>query len=152
MAERAIIAFKAGHDRAGIDAPLGHNLCLGLSFHLAATHEKAIEEARPYYEEHAKMFAPLGFLGKLEKSQLEALARRGGMRESGIPTLEDACKVGAWYCGPPEGFVEFLQEFGEKYPGLEEINVQSAMGTPLSVMNEQLEGFASDVMPKFTNA
>ncbi len=32
-------------------------------------------EARPYHEEHAKMFAPLGFLGKLEMDQIKALAQ-----------------------------------------------------------------------------
>ena len=84
----------------------------------------------------------------MKKPQIEALGRRGGIDEAGIPTLEDACANGAWYCGPPEGFVEFLQQVGEKYPGVEDVNVQSAMGTPESVMIEQLEWFARDVMPK----
>ena len=148
MADKSIHAFQAAHQRAGIDAKLGENLCFGISFHLAPTHDQAIREARPYYEEHAKMFGPLGFLGPLEKSQIEALGRRGGIDDAGIPTLEDACANGAWYCGPPEGFVEFLQEIGEKYPGVEDVNVQSAMGTPESVMIEQLEWFARDVMSK----
>jgi len=148
MADKSIHAFQAAHQRAGIDAKLGENLCFGISFHLAPTHEQAINEARPYYEEHAKMFGPLGFLGRLEKSQIEALGRRGGIDDAGIPTLEDACANGAWYCGPPDGFVEFLQEIGEKYPGVEDVNVQSAMGTPQTVMIEQLEWFARDVMSK----
>ncbi len=148
MADKSIHAFQAAHRRAGIDAKLGENLCFGISFHLAPTHEQAINEARPYYEEHAKMFGPLGFLGPLEKSQIEALGRRGGIDDAGIPTLEDACANGAWYCGPPEGFVEFLGEIGDKYPGVEDVNVQSAMGTPQSVMIEQLEWFARDVMSK----
>lgn len=148
MADKSIHAFQAAHQRAGIDAKLGENLCFGISFHLAATHERAIQEARPYYEEHAKMFGPLGFLGPLKEPQIEALGRRGGIDDAGIPTLEDACANGAWYCGPPEGFVEFLQEIGEKYPGVEDVNVQSAMGTPEAVMVEQLEWFARDVMPK----
>lgn len=148
MADKSIHAFQAAHQRAGIDAELGENLCFGISFHLAPTHEQAINEARPYYEEHAKMFGPLGFLGRLEKSQIEALGRRGGIDDAGIPTLEDACANGAWYCGPPEGFVAFLQEISEKYPGVEDVNVQSAMGTPQTVMIEQLEWFARDVMSK----
>ena len=148
MADKSITAFRDAHLRAGIDAKLGENLCLGFSFHLAPTREQALNEARPYYEEHAKMFGPLGFLGRLEKSQIAALGRRGGIAEAGIPSLEDSCANGAWYCGPPEGFVEFLQEIGEKYPGLEDVNVQSAMGTPETVMVEQLEWFARDVMPK----
>ena len=148
MAKSSVIAFKAAHQRAGIETKLGENLCFGISFHLAPTREQAISEARPYYEEHAKMFAPLGFLGKLEKDQIKALAQRGGFDKARLPTLEDACEHGSWYCGPPEGFIEFLQELGEKFPGLEEVNVQSSMGTPEAVMLEQLERFAKDVMPK----
>lgn len=148
LAEKSVVAFQEAHRRAGIDTKLGGNLCFGISFHLAPTREQGLAEARPYYEEHAKMFGPLGFLGRLEKEQHEALGRRGGVSEANIPTLEDACESGSWYCGPPEGFVEFLQMLGEKFPGLEAVNVQSSMGTPEAVMVEQLEWFAKDVMPK----
>ena len=146
MAENSVHAFQAAHQRAGIETALGENLCFGISFHLAPTREQAIREATPYYEEHAKMFAPLGFLGKLEPDQIEALARRGGMADARLPSLDDACENGSWYCGPPEGFVEFLQALGQKFPGLEDVNVQSSMGTPEAVMVEQLEWFAADVM------
>lgn len=149
MAEGSVHAFQEAHARAGIETKLGENLCFGISFHLAPTREQAIKEARPYYEEHAKMFGPLGFLGPLEKWQHEALAKRGGVTAAKIPTLEDSCANGAWYCGPPEGFVEFLQNLQEKFPGLDAVNVQSAMGTPQEVMVEQLEWFAKDVMPAF---
>ena len=148
MAESSVLAFQAAHERAGIDTALGENLCFGISFHLAPSHEQAVREATPYFEEHAKMFGPLGFLGKLEKAQIDALGRRGGMREAGLPSLELACEKGSWYCGPPQGFVEFLERLGEKFPGLEDVNVQSSMGTPETVMVEQLEWFARDVMAK----
>ncbi|MDH3703829.1 MAG: LLM class flavin-dependent oxidoreductase [Alphaproteobacteria bacterium] len=147
LAESSVKAFQAAHDRAGIKTKYGENLCFGISFHMAPTREQAISEARRYYEEHAKMFGPLGFLGKLEKWQIDALGKRGGIAEAGIPTLEDACENGAWYCGPPDGFIEYLQKLSDKFPGLEDVNVQSAMGTPESVMIEQLEWFAKDVMP-----
>lgn len=149
LAESSIHAFQEAHSRAGIETKLGENLCFGISFHLAATKEDAIRQARPYYEEHAKMFAPLGFLGWLKKEQIEALGHRGGVSKSGIPTLEDSCDNGAWYCGPPEGFIEFLHGLEEKFPGLDAVNVQSAMGTPQEVMVEQLEWFAKDVMSDF---
>lgn len=63
MAESSVKSFQAAHARAGIETKLGGNLCFGISFHLAPTHEQALAEARPFYEEHAKMFGPLGFLG-----------------------------------------------------------------------------------------
>ena len=84
--------------------------------------------------------------------QIEAIGRRGGIADSGIPTLEDACENGAWYCGPPEGFVDFLSELNSRYPGLEDVNAQSAMGTPEKVMIEQLEWFGKEVMPKMRMA
>ena len=36
MADKSIHAFQAAHQRAGIDAELGENLCFGISFHLRA--------------------------------------------------------------------------------------------------------------------
>jgi alkanesulfonate monooxygenase SsuD/methylene tetrahydromethanopterin reductase-like flavin-dependent oxidoreductase (luciferase family) len=152
MAEGNIHAFQRAHERAGIQTKLGENLCLGISYHIAPTREQAIREATPFYEEHAKMFGPLGFLGKLRPEQVEAISRRGGIRDSGIPTLEQACEAGSWYCGPADGMVAFLQEVEEKYPGLEVVNVQSAMGTPKAVLLEQLERFGRDVMPKVRRA
>jgi alkanesulfonate monooxygenase SsuD/methylene tetrahydromethanopterin reductase-like flavin-dependent oxidoreductase (luciferase family) len=148
MVEKNVIAFQAAHQRVGIDAKLGENLAFGISFHLAPTREQALKEAQPYFEEHAKMFAPLGFLGPVTDEQLATLAERGGFEKAGLPTLEKACEIGSWYCGPPDGFVEFLQALSEKFPGLEEVNVQSSIGTPESVMLEQLDWFAKDVMAK----
>jgi alkanesulfonate monooxygenase SsuD/methylene tetrahydromethanopterin reductase-like flavin-dependent oxidoreductase (luciferase family) len=149
LAQGSVKAFQDAHKRAGQDIELGENLCFGISYHLAPTKEQAISEARKYYEEHAKMFGPLGFLGRLKPEQVEALGERGGVTKSGIPSLEDACESGAWYCGPPEGFIEFLTTLGDAFPGLDHVNVQSAMGTPQSVMIEQLEWFGKEVMPAF---
>ena len=50
---------------------------------------------------------------------------------------------------PPEGFVAYLEELQDRYPGLEDVNVQSSMGTPGAVMIEQLTAFAEGVMGKF---
>jgi alkanesulfonate monooxygenase SsuD/methylene tetrahydromethanopterin reductase-like flavin-dependent oxidoreductase (luciferase family) len=152
LAQSSVQAFQDAHTRAGVETKLGENICFGISYHLAPSHEQAIREARPYYEEHAKMFGPLGFLGRLKPEQIEALGRRGGVTESGIPTLEDACENGSWYCGRPEGFVEYLQALEERFPGLEAVNVQSSIGTPQAVMLEQLDWFARDVMPKVRHA
>jgi len=149
LAEGSVRAFQEAHARAGIETELGENLCFGISFHLAETQEQAVAQARPFYEEHAKMFGPLGFLGRLSDEQIAALGERGGVTKAGIATLEDSCSAGAWYCGPPSGLVERLQELGERFPGLTAVNVQSSMGTPQAIMVEQLEWFARDVMPAF---
>ena len=149
MSSAPIEAYRDAAQRAGLDWQAGENLIIGVSFHIAETQEKAIREATPYYEEYVKMFGPLGFVRGLNEAQLQAIGRRGGWAAAGIPTLEDAVKAGTWYCGPPEGFVEYLQGLQEKYPGMETVNVSSTMGVPQAVMIEQLEWFARDVMPAF---
>ena len=149
MTEGPIQAFQDAHARAGIETQLGENLCLGISFHLAPTKEQAIAEAKPYYEEHVKLFGPLGFLGKLSNEQFAAIGQRGGVTRAGMPTLEDLCASGAWYCGPPEGMIESLHGVSERYPGLDFASAQSAIGTPETVIVEQLEQLAADVMPAF---
>lgn len=150
MAERPVQAFREALVRAGIDAELGQDLCLGITFHLAKSREEAILEARPYFQEYVKMFGPLGFLGPLDDAQAAAIMTRSGWEEAGVPTIEDACAAGSWFCGTPEGFVEYLQALESRYPGLEDVNVASSMGTPEAVMIEQLEWFAADVMPAMT--
>ena len=48
--------------RAGKDLKLGENLMIGIVIHLADSKAQALKEIVPLYEEHAKMFAPLGFM------------------------------------------------------------------------------------------
>lgn len=149
MSERPIVAYREAAQRAGLDWQPGENLIIGVSFHMAETQAKAMREATPYYEEYVKMFGPLGFVRGLNEDQMQAIGRRGGWSAAGIPTLEDAVKAGTWYCGPPEGFVEYLQGLQEKYPGMHTVSVSSTMGVPQTVMVEQLEWFAREVMPAF---
>ena len=149
MAERPIQAYREAAARAGVNLGLGEDLCLGIFFHLAETREKAIREATPWFEEHVKMFAPLGFVPGITEAQVRAAAQRGDWAGAGIPTLPDFAKTGAWFCGPPEEFVAYLRGLQDKYPGLEYVNVSSSMGTPKAVMLEQLAWFAREVMPAF---
>ena len=52
--------------------------------------------------------------------------------------------------GPPEEFVAYLKSVERKFPGLEYVHVSISMGTPQSVMLEQLAWFAKEVKPAFT--
>jgi alkanesulfonate monooxygenase SsuD/methylene tetrahydromethanopterin reductase-like flavin-dependent oxidoreductase (luciferase family) len=150
MAEGPIAGYRDAFARAGHELALGENLCLGLYFHLAESRERALREMTPWYEEHVKMFAPLGFVPGLTVDQIRAVAERGGWAAAGVPTLEHFTRSGAWYVGPPEGFVAHLKDLEQRYPGLEYVNVSSSMGTPQSVCLEQLAWFAKEVMPHFT--
>jgi alkanesulfonate monooxygenase SsuD/methylene tetrahydromethanopterin reductase-like flavin-dependent oxidoreductase (luciferase family) len=144
-----ITAYRDAAARAGQDLKLGQNLMLGIFFHLADTREKAVAALRPLYEEHAKMFAPLGFLPGATPAQVEAIARRGGWYEAGVPTLEDYMKTCAWFAGTPEELVAYLRELEARYPGMEDINLSTPMGTPESIMLDQFKWASEAVLPAF---
>ena len=78
MAEGPIQAYQRVANSMGHNFQLGEGLAIGVSFYLAKTREQAIREMLPYYEEHVKMFAPLGFVPGITPAQVEAAARRGG--------------------------------------------------------------------------
>ena len=138
--------------RAGRETQLGGDLQVTYHTFIADTEEKAIAEARPYFEEHMKFFGPLGFLG-LNQEQVDTLADpRRAQAATDLPTLEAAVERGWWIVGPPDLVAERLMAHQEAYPGLETVHVgPPAGGVPERVFLEQLEWFAKDVMPVFKN-
>jgi len=150
MAEKSIFAFKEASDRAGLDYKLGEGLSLGIFYYLADSRERAVREITPFYEEHVKMFGPLGFVPGITPAQLEASTKRGGWGAAGVPSVEDYMKVGAWFAGPPEELTAYLRTLEAKYPGLEYVHLSNSMGTPKAVMLEQLAWLGKEVMPHFT--
>lgn len=68
---------------------------------------------------------------------------------AGLPTIEGAIKSGGVLCGTPEQVIEHLKAIEEKYPGLNRVMVSQPVGTPESVILEQMEWFAEAVMPEF---
>jgi alkanesulfonate monooxygenase SsuD/methylene tetrahydromethanopterin reductase-like flavin-dependent oxidoreductase (luciferase family) len=151
MRDGPIHEYREAAARAGRQLALGQDLCLGIFFHLADSRERAIREITPYYEEHVKMFGPLGFVPGITPAQLEASTCRGGWGAAGVPTVEHYTKTGSWFAGTPEELLAFLKDLESRYPGLEHVNMSISMGTPLEVMLEQLAWFGKEVMPKFTN-
>ena len=150
MAEKSIHSYHEAAERAGLGWKLGEGLSLGIFYHLAESRERAVRETTPWYEEHVKMFGPLGFVPGISPAQLAASTRRGGWDAAGVPRVEDYMKVGAWFAGPPEELVAHLRSLEEKYPGLEYVHLSNSMGTPKAAMLEQLAWLGKDVMPKFT--
>jgi alkanesulfonate monooxygenase SsuD/methylene tetrahydromethanopterin reductase-like flavin-dependent oxidoreductase (luciferase family) len=147
--DRVMEAWRDAHARAGREIEMGTDLIIGYTIQLADTEKKAIREARPFFEENMKMFAPLGFVRGLTGEQIAAVANPARARYAGLPTLEQAVEAGAWLCGPPESVIEKLQRIQDRYPGLRAVNVGSVIGTPKKVILEQLEWFAKEVMPAF---
>jgi alkanesulfonate monooxygenase SsuD/methylene tetrahydromethanopterin reductase-like flavin-dependent oxidoreductase (luciferase family) len=148
-ASKTVIAWQEALARQGRQTELGANLVVGIMFHIAETEEQAIREARPYFQEWMKMFAPLGFVPGLSDEQIRALADPRVAPTVKLPTLEEAVEAGAWYVGPPQRLIERLGALQERYPGLEEIHVGQVVGTDERVILEQLDRFATDVMPAF---
>jgi alkanesulfonate monooxygenase SsuD/methylene tetrahydromethanopterin reductase-like flavin-dependent oxidoreductase (luciferase family) len=149
--DRVVQAWQEALARVGRETELGTDLAIGFTYHIAETEQKAIDEARPYFEENMKMFAPLGFVRGLTEQQISAIADPKRARSAGLPTLEQAVEAGAWLCGPPQLIIEKIQALQERYPALDMINVGSVIGTPKRVILQQLEIFAHEVMPTFKN-
>jgi alkanesulfonate monooxygenase SsuD/methylene tetrahydromethanopterin reductase-like flavin-dependent oxidoreductase (luciferase family) len=144
-----ITGYRDAAARAGQHLQLGENLQLGLHLHLAKTREQAIREITPIYEEHAKMFAPLGFVPGLTEEQVAAVARRGGWAAAGVPSVEHYMDLGSWFAGTPGQLVDLLKGFEERYPGMQHISLSSPIGTPEATMLEQIQWIAEEVMPAF---
>jgi hypothetical protein len=87
----------------------------------------------------------------LTDQQIEAMADPTKAPHAGLPTIEGAVKSGGFLCGPADQIIEQLMKLEEAYPGLERINVGHPVGTPQSVILEQLQQFAEEVMPAFTH-
>ena len=147
--DQVITQWRDTLAKHGRETKLGTDLCIGYSTHIAETEEKAIDEARSFFEENMKMFAPLGFVRGLSDEQITALASGSSARTASLPTLEDGVKAGSWLCGPAELVTEKLMDVQSRYPGLEVVNIGSPVGTPQKVILEQLERFAKEVMPAF---
>ena len=144
-----ITGYRDAAARVGKHLKLGENLQLGLHIHLARTREQAIREITPIYEEHVKMFAPLGFVPGLTSDQVNAVARRGGWAAAGVPTVEHYMDLGSWFAGTPAQLIDLLKDFEERYPGMQHINLSPPLATPKDKIVEQYRMVGELVMPHF---
>ncbi|MDE2935944.1 MAG: LLM class flavin-dependent oxidoreductase [Chloroflexota bacterium] len=147
-AEELIQDWRQSLARAGRQTEPGGDLIVNFYTHLAETEDRAKSEVRPFVEEYLKVFAPTGLID-LSEHQLAALAGGSGIDESGLTRVVDQILASAWLCGPPDLVADKLTAVQERYPGLEQINVGSVIGTPETVVLEQLRWFGEDVMPRF---
>ena len=133
------------------DAQLGEGLSVGFHYHLAPTVEQGIKEAKNFFEENLKMFGPLRLHRGLTDEQIEVMGDPRRAPDGGLPNIEEAVEKQAFLTGPPERIIEQLKGVEAEYPALERIGVSHPMGTPQSVITEQLEWFGREVMPAFKN-
>ena len=146
---RVIEAYRDANARAGRELELGENLSIGFHIYIADTQEEAIEAAAGYYEENLKMFGPLRLVRALTDEQIDAMADPSRAPTANLPRIEDAVESGGFLAGPPEIIIEQIKKLEKAYPGLERVGVSQPVGTPQSVILEQMEMFAEHVMPEF---
>ena len=147
--QRVVEAWHDALARAGRETELGTDLCIGVHFYIADTQERAIKEAAKYFEENLKMFGPLRLVRSMTDKQIEEMSDPERTPYAELPRIERAVDAGGFLCGPPKEIIARLMEVQEKYPGLSRVNVSHPIGTPQSVILEQLEWFAREVMPAF---
>src|SRR5436190_16222468 len=149
---KVVLGWQEAHARQGKHLELGERLCFGFHFYLAKNREQGIREAAKYYEENMKMFGELRLVRALSDEQIEIMRDPTRAPSAKLPRIEDAIANGGFLCGSPEQVVEHLKSLGRRYPGLDRVSVSLSVGVPKAVCLEQLEWFASEVMPAFEQA
>ncbi len=130
-------------DTHGSELAAGEKRMLVVSTYIADSKEQAMAEVRNGHDEFWKFLGPYGW-------------SRGYMGPDGkpsppglIPTLEDSVENRTWLVGTADDVVEQLQAYDDELGGLENLTIFPNMpGDAYSRTAEQLERFASDVMPK----
>ena len=145
----AMNAFRDAYQRVGTELELGEKLSIGFHYHIAETKEKAMEEVAGYYEENLKMFGPLRLVRALSDEQIEIMSDPSRAPTADLPRVEDAVAAGGVLAGPPDLIIQQLKELEKLYPGLDRVSVSHPMGTPETVITEQLQQFSEEVMPAF---
>jgi alkanesulfonate monooxygenase SsuD/methylene tetrahydromethanopterin reductase-like flavin-dependent oxidoreductase (luciferase family) len=149
---RVVLGWQEAHARRGEHLELGERLCFGFHFYLAKNREQGIREAAKYYEENMKMFGELRLVRALTDEQIEIMRDPKRAPNAKLPRIEDAIANGGFLCGSPEQLVEHLKSLERRYPGLDRVSVSLSVGVPKAACLEQLEWFASEVMPAFEQA
>lgn len=146
---QVVEAFQQANARAGRQLQLGENLSFGFHFYIADSVEEGIKAAGKYYEENLKMFGPLRLVRALSEEQIEQMSDPKVAPTADLPKIDDAVKSGGFLAGPPDLIIEQLKGLEARYPGLDRISVGQPVGTPQSVILEQLERFSKEIMPAF---
>src|SRR4051795_4232259 len=147
--ERHMIGFQQAYARRGVKLELGERLALGYQFHISSSREQAIREAAPHYEENMKMFGELRLVRALTDEQIAAMRDPRLAATTKLPTIDDAVKAGGFLAGRPEDIVEQLKAVEKRYPGIDRVICATPLGTPLDVQLEDLDRFATEVIPAF---
>src|SRR5262249_584492 len=149
---RVVLAWQEAHAKVGKPIELGERLCFGFHFYMADSRERGMKEAAKYYEENMKMFGERGLVRALSEEQIEIMRDPARAPTAKLPRIEDAVKAGGFLCGNADDLIAHIKALEQKYPALERISVSLSVGVPETAALEQLERFATEVMPAFKGA
>jgi alkanesulfonate monooxygenase SsuD/methylene tetrahydromethanopterin reductase-like flavin-dependent oxidoreductase (luciferase family) len=144
-----VLNWQKAYAKIGKHLELGERLCFGFHFFIADSREAGIREAGKYYEENMKMFGELRLVRALTEAQIEIMRDPRRAPSAKLPRIEDAIKAGGVLCGTPEQIIEHLKAIEQRYPGLDRVSVSLSVGVPKAACLEQLERFATEIMPEF---
>ena len=144
-----VLKWQAEHARIGKPIDLGERLCFGFHFYIGNSKEQCIRDAAKYYEENMKMFGELRLNRAMTDEQIEIMRDPSRAPTAKLPRIEDAVNAGGFLTGSPDEIIEHLKALEKAYPGLDRISISPSLGVPESVILEQLERFAKEVMPAF---
>ncbi|MCZ6873282.1 MAG: LLM class flavin-dependent oxidoreductase [bacterium] len=147
-----VTSWQKMQAKYGRNLELGEGLCFGFHFFIAESRQAGIKQAGKYYEENLKMFGPLRLVRALSDEQIEIMSDPTKAPHADLPTIEAAINNGGVLCGTAEQIIEHLKKLEISYPGLERVMVSLSVGVPKSLILEQLEQFATEVMPEFATS
>jgi alkanesulfonate monooxygenase SsuD/methylene tetrahydromethanopterin reductase-like flavin-dependent oxidoreductase (luciferase family) len=144
-----VLKWQQAHKKIGKDIELGERLCFGYHFYMGNSKEECLRDAAKYYEENMKMFGELRLSRALSDEQIEIMRDPERAPTAKLPRIEDAVKAGGFLTGSADEIIEHLTKLEKTYPGLDRVSISPSLGVPQSVILEQVERFAKEVMPAF---
>lgn len=151
----------------GRDLQLGEDLGAYLYCHLGDNRVSAARDVERFQEESFKRTAGIGgsptdkrLAFERDLHHVEMLKKLGdpatsreAASEMGYESLESrSARDKTYLFGSPETVIATLKEMEERYPGLETVVLHPPELTHRSIMLEQIEWFAKEVMPAFPDA
>ena len=149
--DSVIYGYRDAMVRAGHEEPEpGANLSVGFHFHLAPSVEQAMEEGPGFLRgkpQDVRPAAPIPPPVRRTDTRHQRPSPRPHRRPAHHPGRGG--RAAHSLAGPPDRVIEQLKAVEAQYPGLDRVGVSHPVGTPQSVITEQLEWFAKEVMPAF---
>jgi alkanesulfonate monooxygenase SsuD/methylene tetrahydromethanopterin reductase-like flavin-dependent oxidoreductase (luciferase family) len=145
-----VLKWQAEHAKIGKHIDLGERLCFGFHFYMGESKAQCIRDAAKYYEENMKMFGELRLNRAMTDEQIEIMRDPVRAPSAKLPRIEDAVKSGGFLTGSADEIIDHLKALEKAYPGLDRISISPSLGVPETVILEQVERFAKEVMPAFT--